>query len=259
MKKPVLAAQLYTVRQFTQTAQGFAESIEKICKIGYKAVQISGIGAIDPVEVKRIIDDNGLTICITHIPYDQLWHKTQEVVDLHHLWECKNVAIGSMPAEFRTGEDGFRRFAVEANRVGETLARSGLTFSYHNHSFEFARFGHKTGLEILYEASDPRYLKGELDTYWVQHGGANPADWVRRLKNRMPVIHLKDMAVVADGWDVQQMMAEVGEGNLNWPEILSACQESGVEWYAVEQDVCQRDPFESLEISYKNLTAMGLE
>ena len=56
----------------------------------------------------------------------------------------------------------------------------------------------------------------------------------------------------------QQVMAEVGEGNLNWPRILSAAAEAGVEWYIVEQDICQRDPFESLAISLRNLKAMGL-
>ncbi|MFL7808595.1 MAG: sugar phosphate isomerase/epimerase, partial [Anaerolineae bacterium] len=54
-------------------------------------------------------------------------------------------------------------------------------------------------------------------------------------------------------------MAEIGEGNLNWPAILAACAEAGVEWYAIEQDICRRDPFESLKISYDNLRQMGLE
>ena len=100
---------------------------------------------------------------------------------------------------------------------------------------------------------------GELDTYWVQHGGADPAAWIRRLKGRMPVVHLKDMTVSAEGWNVKQLMAEVGEGNLNWPAILDACHAAGVRWYAVEQDICPRDPFESLKISYENLRKMGLE
>jgi sugar phosphate isomerase/epimerase len=74
------------------------------------------------------------------------------------------------------------------------------------------------------------------------------------MKNRLPVVHLKDMVII----DGKQVMAEIGEGNLNWPAILKACAASGVEWYAVEQDECQRDPFESLAISYRNLTKMGL-
>jgi sugar phosphate isomerase/epimerase len=259
MIKPALAAQLFTIRQFTQTLSGFTESIAKISKIGYRAVQVSGIGPITPEDVRKVIQDHGLTVCITHIPYEQLRNNLQAVIDQHLLWDCKNVAVGSMPGEYRTGEEGFHRFAKEASQVGEQLAKAGLTFSYHNHSFEFVRFGKRTGLDIIYDESDPRYLQAELDTYWVQHGGGDPAAWIRRLKNRMPVVHLKDMAVVSEGWNVQQLMAEVGEGNLNWPEILSACQDAGVQWYAVEQDECQRDPFESLQISYQNLKAMGLE
>ena len=57
----------------------------------------------------------------------------------------------------------------------------------------------------------------------------------------------------------EQLMAEVGEGNLNWPAILDACKATGAEWYIVEQDTCQRDPFESLAISLRNLQGMGLK
>ena len=227
MTKPVLAAQLYTVRQFTQTLEGLNESLQKVSAIGYRAVQVSGIGPIPHKAVKQVADDYGLTICITHISYEQLSNHIDEVIEQHGLWNCKNVAIGSMPVEFRGSEDGYRRFAAEANRIGERLSRAGLTFSYHNHSFEFVRFGNRTGLEILFAESDPRYLQAELDTYWIQHGGGDPAEWVRRMKKRMPVVHLKDMVVVPDGWSVQQVMAEVGEGNLNWPAILEACRESG--------------------------------
>jgi sugar phosphate isomerase/epimerase len=255
MSQPVLAAQLYTLRQFTQTATEFASSMRKVRKMGYTAVQVSGIGPIPPREVKAIIDDNGLLICNTHIGYDRLSNDLPSVIADHHLWQCKHVAVGSMPGEYRkAGEEGYRRFAHDASEIGLELSKAGLTFSYHNHSFEFVRFGQRTGLDVIYAESDPRYLKAEIDTYWVQHGGGDPAQWIARMKGRMPVVHLKDMVIL----DNQQIMAEIGEGNLNWPAIIKACKEADVEWYAVEQDECQRDPFESLEISYRNLAAMGL-
>ncbi len=257
MTHPVLAAQLYTVRQFCQTADDLAASLNKITAIGYKAVQVSGIGQIPDADVKKMVDDLGLTICNTHVrPSEALWDDLDTVIAQHKLWQCKHVAIGSMPASFRgEGEAGFKRFAKEGSQIGEKLARVGLTFSYHNHSFEFARFGKRTGLDILYEESDPRYLLAEIDTYWIQHGGSDPAAWIEKVSQRMPVVHLKDMVIL----DNVQTMAEVGEGNLNWSRILPACKQAGVEWYAVEQDVCQRDPFESLKMSYLNLRAMGLE
>jgi len=285
MTHHVLAAQLYTIREFTQTAGDFAASMEKIRAIGYTAVQVSAIGPIPDAEVKAIVDDLDLTICNTHVrPSSALWDNLDVVIEQHRLWDCRHVALGSMPARYREeGEDGFRRFAAAASRIGEKLHAAGLTFSYHNHSFEFVRFGPRhsggahsggahsggarhsgnarhsggarTGLDIIYEESDPRYLQAELDTYWVQHGGGDPAAWIGRLKGRMPVVHLKDMVI----YEGEQTMAEVGEGNLNWPAILQACRDAGVEWYAVEQDVCRPDPFESLRISYENLRAMGVK
>lgn len=258
MPNSVLAAQLYTVREYTQSARELSDTLSKIRAIGYQAIQVSGIGPIPDSDVKRIADDNGLKICITHTSYDLLANNLPQVIAQHHLWNCKNVAIGSMPPEFRGGEEGFRRFTAWANQVGQELDKAGLTFSYHNHSFEFVRFGKLTGLDIIYTESDPRYLKAELDTYWIQHGGSDPAEWIRRVKDRMPVVHLKDMVITLEGQNARQTMAEVGEGNLNWPAILSACQSAHVAWYAVEQDVCQRSPFESLQISYQNLVGMGL-
>ncbi len=257
MSTTVLAAQLYTVRQFVQTAADLAASLQKIRAIGYQAVQVSGIGPIADAEVKAMTDDLGLTICNTHVrPSEALWNNIDAVIAQHKLWNCHHVALGSMPAAYRAeGEAGYQRFAHEANQIGEKLHAAGLTFSYHNHSFEFTRYGKRTGLEIIYAETDPRYLQAEIDTYWVQHGGSDPAEWVRKVSGRMPVVHLKDMIILND----QQTMAEVGEGNLNWATILPACRAAGVQWYAVEQDVCQRDPFESLKISYNNLKSMGLE
>jgi len=95
----------------------------------------------------------------------------------------------------------------------------------------------------------------QIDTYWVQYGGGNPIDWINKLKGRLPLLHLKDMLMHGQ----QQFFAEVGAGTLNWEGILGAAKGSGAQWYIVEQDTCERDPFESLAISFKYLKAMGLD
>ena len=277
-----IAAQLFTIREHTKTRADFEASMEKIRAIGYRAVQISAIGDIPDVTVKRIVDDNGLTICNTHVSVDDLLNDIEGVIAQHKLWDCRHVAIGGMPMELRGNEAGFRRFAEMANGIGERLAAADLTFSYHNHSFEFVKFGGRTGLDLLLEETDPRYVQAELDTYWIQHGGGDPVDWIERVSGRMPVVHLKDMVMLAPalnpspkmreglssapvpargggvGGQPQQAMAEVGAGNMNFPAILAACARAGVEWYAVEQDFCAGDPFDSLAISYRNLLALGL-
>ena len=145
MSRNVLAAQLYTVRDFTKTEEGFADSIARISAIGYTAVQVSAIGPIAPATVKKICDDHDITIVNTHIAWPRLQEEMGAVIDEHRLWDCKHAAVGSMPRHFiEAGEEGLRQFVVEASEVGRTLHEAGLTFSYHNHSFEFMRYGGKS-------------------------------------------------------------------------------------------------------------------
>ncbi len=249
----VIGAQLYTLRDYLKTPADIAKSMKKVREIGYEAVQLSGLGPIDPAELKKILDGEGLTACATHVGFFKLQNELEQVIAEHKTLACDFVAVSSMPGEYHNRE-GYSKFAKEATEIGRKLQKEGIALGYHNHSFEFQKYGDRLGIEILYEESDPKVLSAELDTYWIQHGGSDPIAWIKKLAGRMSVIHLKDMTII----DGQQAMAEVGEGNLNWPGLLKACKESGVKWYVVEQDTCQRDPFESLAISFRNLKAMGL-
>lgn len=254
MTSSVIAAQMYTLREFTQTTEGMAAALRKVKELGYEAVQLSGHGPIDAKDIRRMLDETGLKVVITHTPWERIKNDTDAVIAEHNLWECKYVAVGAMPQEYRTLE-GYHRFAKEITEIAKKFADHGLRFAYHNHSFEFEKYNGRTGMEILCSETDPKLVSMEIDTYWVQHGGGDPAQWIRNLKGRVEVVHLKDM-VIQQG---KQTFAEIGEGNMNWPAILAACKEAGTEWHVVEQDICQRDPYESLAISLKNLHGLGLQ
>lgn len=248
-----IAVQLYTLRDFLRTPEEIAATLRRVKQLGYDAVQLSGLGPIAPQELATLLRNEGLTAAATHVSFARLQTDIQAIIDEHLCWGCQHVAIGSMPVEYRNAE-GYLRFAEEANEVARTLQAAGLTFSYHNHSFEFTKYDDKLGMDLIYEHTDPALVLAEIDTFWVQHGGGDPIAWIRRMKNRMVIVHFKDMTSV----DGTPTMAEVGEGNLNWPGIVQACRETGVKWYAVEQDVCRRDPFESLAISLAHMKALGL-
>ncbi|MFW5986381.1 MAG: sugar phosphate isomerase/epimerase family protein [Halanaerobiales bacterium] len=250
-----IAAQLYTLREFTQTPEDIEKTLKRVKEIGYDAVQLSAFGPIDPRDLKAIVEREGLDICATHIGFDRMQNELETVINEHKLWECKYVGLGSMPDKYRKSRDGFIKFAREANEIARKLKENDLQFIYHNHNFEFVRFDGKTGMEILFEETDLDVFDFEIDTYWVQAGGADPVEWITKTAGRMDVIHFKDMVMDVDQG---QIMAEVGEGNLNWDGILQACEDIGVRWACVEQDVCQRHPFESLAISLENLKEMGL-
>jgi len=255
MAQGIAGAQLYTVRDYTKTLDDLKVTLKKVADIGYTAVQVSGFGPIDPKDVARLMQDNGLFVAATHVNWERFKTDLDAVIEEHRLWGCPHPAIGGLPAEYRNA-DGVKRFRDELTPIAEKLAAEGMDFSYHNHNHELAKYGGRTWLDMLYSEIPPSVLKAEIDVYWIQAGGGDPAWWVKKCAGREPLLHVKDMIVTPDR---EQRFAEIGEGNLNWPAIMREAQAGGVEYYLVEQDrTYDRDPFESLAISYRNLKAMGL-
>jgi sugar phosphate isomerase/epimerase len=248
-------AQLYTVRQLTQTIEGVAETLARVREMGYTGVQISAFGDVDPKAVARLVEENGLTVAATHMGWPLFLEDLDRVIEIHQLWGCRHTAIGGVPKDYYCLE-GVDRFVSELAPIAEKLNAAGLDFSYHNHSHELVRYGGRTWLERLYSKASPDVLKAELDLYWLVAGGGDPVQWILDLGARQPVSHFKDMEVLPDR---TQRFTEVGEGNLNWPKIVEACRSVGMEWALVEQDQCyDKDPFDCLATSYRNMREMGI-
>ena len=245
----MIAAQLYTVRDQLHDPKQLARVLGRLREIGYVGVEVAGLGSSAAERFGQELQRAELVACAAHESLERLTGDLSAVAARCRAWGCRYVVVPSLPPAYHSAA-GFRRFAEEAAQIGHELASYGLGLAYHNHSFELERWEGKTGLEILFEETPREALSAELDTYWLQAAGASPSAWLRRLAGRAPLVHLKDMAVVGG----QVVQAEVGEGNLNWLEILNACRNAGAEWLVVEQDESTRDPLESLAISYRNLT-----
>ena len=153
-------------------------------------------------------------------------------------------------------------FAAGVNQIAAQLKPEGMRLLYHPHALEsYSLGGGRKGLDILIEETDPDGLHFALDTHWLQSAGLNPPDQIRRVKGRMHIVHYKDYKIIGGAVkieDVVKMFGEVGEGNLDWPAIIQASRDIGVEYAIVEQDICPGDPFASLQISFENLVKFGV-
>jgi sugar phosphate isomerase/epimerase len=246
-----VAAQLYTVRDFCKTAADLASSLRRIRAIGYQAVQVSGIGDIPPAEVRKIADDSGVTICATHESGDTIRQRPLEIVE-----KLKTLGVTYTAYPYPANVDFSDPASVKAmvsdlNAAGRVLRENGCILSYHNHAIEFTRIGGELLMDYIGRATAPENLKYELDTYWVQYGGADPVAWCRKAAGRLPVLHCKDYGF---GSNNQSFFAEIGFGNLDFPAIISAADAAGTEWFVVEQDTCPSDPFVSLEKSFRTMS-----
>lgn len=251
-----LGAQMYTVREYTQDVKGLLESFARIKAAGYDAVQVSGIGAGIPVEVvAEGLKENGLVCGATHISFDDCKKDLDAVIAKHKAWGCEYVGVGSMPAEYRENAASIERFAKEFTKIGEELNKEGLKFIYHNHNFEFKKYDGKLGMDILFENAGNAF-QFEIDTFWVQKGAADVCQWIDKMAGRMDVIHFKDMRLDENN---EQIMSEIGQGNLNWDGIIRRCHVNDIQWAFVEQDNCNgRCPFESLKMSADFLHSKGV-
>jgi len=259
MYKVLTGAQLYSVRTLTQTPETMDAALKAIAEMGYTSVQLSGHNnEIDPAAIKDMLDKYNLIAPATHISFQELEENFDAAVARHKLWNVKYPGIGGMPGEFRESAESLKEFARRANIIGKKLKDEGMTFIYHNHAFEFARYGVKNGMDILFdELTDVQF---ELDVYWVQSGGADPIDWINKVKGRMDVVHFKEMVGCAPDpktWSMTKM-APVGEGNFNWQKIMQACDDTGVKYAFIEQDnAVETDPLCCMKTSITNLTRLG--
>ncbi|MCX7848236.1 MAG: sugar phosphate isomerase/epimerase [bacterium] len=254
MKLGQLAAQCYTVRDFLKTPAEIAATLKKIRAIGYPAVQLSALGPIDERELAAILDGEGLVCCATHESSENILQRTDAVIERLLRLRCRITAYPYPAGIALTTHDDVIRFSRQLNEAGRKLHAAGITLCYHNHHIEFRKVGGKTILEILFDETDPRYVQGEPDTYWIQYGGGDPVAWCHRLRGRLPIIHLKDYMITAEN---TVTMCEIGTGTLDWSRILPAAEAAGCQWFVVEQDTCPGDPFESLRISLNYLKELS--
>ena len=67
--------------------------------------------------------------------------------------------------------DGYKRAAAQFNLWGEKMHQAGMQFGFHNHNYEFRRFGGTTGFDTLMKVSDPKLVCLEMDCYWIVEAG----------------------------------------------------------------------------------------
>jgi len=248
-----VGVQLYTLRDFTKTAKETAETLRKVKEMGYNYVQVSAVDEPKDVkELKKLLDDNGLIAVSTHTGYEAIVKETDKVIEEHKILGCEAIVCPGLPMELHNKE-GYIKVGRDFSKVIGKIKENGLILAYHNHGIEFERYEGKIGLEILMENCPE--LEAEIDTYWVQYGGGDPAYWIERFKNRVSEIHLKDMGIIKN----KQVMPPIGEGNLNWERITEACNKAKVKYCLVEMDTPTIEPFEALRVSLENLKRLGLE
>ena len=246
---------LFNLRDYCKTESDLDTTLGRVRDIGYKNIQVSGIGPIAPEKVRELADKYQLKIVASHEGAAGLRDNMADIIHKLKAWDCDFTAIGSPGEAFDWKGESVPAFLEEMKSWGTQMKEAGIQFGFHNHHQEFMKFDGKSLMDHIYDLPKD-IMYAEIDVHWVQRGGANPVDWIYKVDGRMPVVHFKDFAIV----DAEPRFCEIGEGNLDWKNIIKACRETDVKYAIVEQDQTfgDKDIFASMKISYNNLVAMGL-
>jgi len=215
-----------------QAPAEIARCFARVRELGFEQLELGGLPALEPAELRQLANDAGLKILAVHQDPAELVEQPGQVADRLAALGCR-LAVYSRPHFPLATLDEVLELADALSRAGETLRSRGRLLTYHNHALEFRKLGGKAILDWLYERADPFMVHAELDTYFVQLGGGDPAAYCARLSGRLPLLRVKDYAV--DSQSVPKP-APLGDGNLNFPVILREAEAAACEHYVIEHD-----------------------
>lgn len=256
------AVQLFTLRDFIQTPDGFAESMRRVREMGCDTVQFSRVGASIPAGfITDVVKEYGMNVCVTHSPMERIFCDLPALIAEHKAWGCNSVGLGNLDNRYLDdGFEGYRRFVRDIAPVVEELRKNDMTFAYHSHTFEFVRYGGKLMYDYLVEETDPAGFHFIQDSFWMKYGGLNHIKWMEKVAGRMDVMHVKDFTTnLGPMGRVEGITGTIGEGNIYYPELLRAAARTGVKVVAIEQDRCLRDPFDCVRDAFVALQALIAE
>ena len=279
MQKPLVAVQMIIFADEV-LKHGYRKVLEYVAKLGVREIELSKVPVNRDTmpEIEALCKELGLHACAMNAGFNpdgqlNVTENLDEIAGYANRLNCGYVRIGSLPNWAYGKQEAHLKYAEKLEEYGKRFAAHGIKFYHHHHEYEFQRYGGKYGLEILMEATSPQYVGFEMDTHWLQYAGQDPVLWIKRMKGRADLVHLKDYRIVMPPEGVSGaeksikelrkkivQFAEIGTGALDMPGIINACIETGVKYMPIEQDTSyDLCPYESIRISVENIRKMGFE
>jgi sugar phosphate isomerase/epimerase len=236
-----MGLQLYTVRDAME--QDPITTLTKLKAMGYQHFETYGFDAQSEMlygfktkEFKQVLNDLGLTTTSGHFGFmnyfdasqDQLSWFVDQCIKASKTLEASYLTWPLVNPEKRNAES-FKILADKLNFIGERVKAGGLGFAYHNHGYEFENWEGTTGHEILMQRTDADLVKLQMDMYWVVRSGKTPKELVDQQPMRYTMWHIKDMDKITQDY------SELGNGSIDYTQILPDAEASGLEYYYLEQ------------------------
>jgi sugar phosphate isomerase/epimerase len=249
----IVGIQLYSLR--VELPKDVRGTIANVAKAGYKEVETFGYSVkdkfwgLDPKSFKALLTENGLTAPSGHYGMDKFMtngnpEELKTYIEAANEIGSSYIVVPYLGDNLRKNEDDWKKMAAKLNEAAVICKASGLKLGYHNHNFEFVKYGETTGYEIMLKETDPALVQFEMDLYWVVRSGNDPLKLFTEFPGRFPMWHVKDMDKIDN-----TINTEVGSGTIDFKGIYKNAKLAGLKHLIMEQENFSMDPYKSIKQS----------
>jgi len=228
-KSLAFGLQLYTLRDvLPDDPEGV---IEKVAGYGYDQIEsydgpLGIFWGKKNTDFKFFLDNLGLSLVSSHVNTSEDFDR--KAGELAEIGAKYIVSPWVGPQE---SLDDFRRIADSFNEFGTKARQYGMRFAYHNHDYSFQKMDGIYPQDVLMENTDPAAVDYQLDIYWVVAAGEDPVEWMKKYPGRFVSGHIKDLDNTGE-----PESTVLGTGTIDYPSVLKAARENGMEHFIVEQE-----------------------
>jgi sugar phosphate isomerase/epimerase len=256
MSKKDYATQIWPFRN--QFGADMPKTLEKIAKLGFTGVELCRwfdwtdmFDKWSPEEIQEVSEGVSLEVVSAHIPYYMIQSdKLDELADFCDVVGMKYAMVASLPKDRFSSKSALLEVADRFNQAAAALKSRGIRVGYHCHGGDFKPVEGEIPWEILFDNTDSSVVM-QLDIGNALHGGADPIHYLKKYPGRATLVHLKE-------YDSKKKPDAVGDGVVDWNKVMALCEElHQPEYYIIEQEEEEYDPWYSAEKSLKFLRSIG--
>jgi sugar phosphate isomerase/epimerase len=213
----------------TLAAAGF-QAIEMCSPAGYSEDGFGGLTKYKGSELKRIINDAGLTCVSSHFGLDELRKEQDAAIAWAKDLGLTQMLVATLSGPKNPTMDDVKRAADEYNKIAERAMNAGIQQGLHNEDFELSMVDGKRTYDVLFDLLDPKLVKFQFQVSTISRG-YDAADYLRKYPGRFISMHVQ-------GWSEQtKKIVPVGQDTLDWKKIFTAAKPGGVKNYFVEMNL----------------------
>ncbi len=277
MKSFKVGLQLFSISGDMQADMD--KALYEVKNAGYDCVEFAGYFGKSAKEVKALLDKYELECPSVHQNIDLFLEQGQSAVDFIKTLGVKYCGVPHYAKDKLAGTSLWSETVKRFTDIGRLMRENGIQLIYHNHDFEFEKYGDKYLHDYIFEEVPDDLIIPELDVAWVTYGGEDPVKYIVKYSGKVPVLHLKDFSakffkggpvyslIDKDGNEMKSdknadnefKFEALGNGVVKLPEIVDVASKCGTEYLIVERDISHdMTPLESARVSREYLRSLGI-